>query len=90
MKTFEGYATLPPKAYERKVEHGYTPTEQFWNTHQRIHKEAKILQRCLDGHSRSSMMEYMALMLRYGLLTPSDLDGFSEPLQQALKTLSAL
>jgi protein-tyrosine phosphatase len=63
-----------------------TPTEQFWDTLEAIKKEKKILQDCLDGHSRSKMFISMCLMLRYGMLKENGLEGFSEDLQELLKT----
>ncbi len=60
-----------------------TPTEQFWDTLERMQKEKRILQDCLDRHSRSNMFMSMMLMLRYGMLE-EDLEGFSEELQDDL------
>jgi hypothetical protein len=57
-----------------------TPTERFWNTHERITKEAKILHQCLDGHSRSRMTSFVYIMLDYGLMGLNDLSGFSDEL----------
>jgi hypothetical protein len=48
-------------------------------------QEAMTLQACLDGHSRSSMLFHMALMLRAGLLKQEDLHVFSESLQDRLR-----
>ena len=61
-----------------------TPTEQFWDTFERMKKEGKILTDCLDPHSRSNMFMSMMLMLRYGMLIEEDLEGFSEELQREL------
>ena len=63
-----------------------TPTEQFWDTFDRMKKEMKILQDCLDGHSRSKMFVSMLLMLRHGMLKDEDLKGFSEGLQKQITT----
>jgi protein-tyrosine phosphatase len=49
-------------------------------------KEKKILEDCLDGHSRSGMDISMLLMLRYGMLKEEDMKGFSEELQEQLTT----
>lgn len=62
-----------------------TPTEQFWNTEEKIRKEGKVLVECLDGHRRSRMFEYMALMYSYGMLKEEDLKDFSDELQERLK-----
>ena len=61
-----------------------TATEQFWDTLERMKAESKILQDCLDGHSRSNMFMAMALMRHHGMLTNDDLQRFSPDLQQDL------
>ena len=63
-----------------------TATDQFWDTFEEMKKEKKILQNCLDQHSRSQMYLSMLLMLRYGMLKEADLKGFSEKLQEQLTT----
>ena len=63
-----------------------TPTNQFWDTFEEMKKEKKILEDCLDGHSRSRMYMSMLLMLRFGMLKEEDLKGFSERLQEQLTT----
>jgi hypothetical protein len=62
-----------------------TPTEQFWNTEEKINEEKRILVDCLDGHRRSRMFEYMALMCRYGMLKEEDLKAFSKELQERMQ-----
>ena len=64
-----------------------TPTEQFWDARERIEKERKILEDCLDGHSRSSMNGYIYLMYRHGMLNDSDLENFSEDLKNNIKQI---
>ena len=61
-------------------------TDQFWDTFEEMKKEKKILQDCLDRHSRSYMYLSMLLMLRHGMLKEEDLQGFSEELQEQLTT----
>jgi hypothetical protein len=63
-----------------------TPTNQFWDAFEEMKKEKKILEDCLDGHSRSGMDISMLLMLRYGMLKEEDMKGFSEELQEQLTT----
>ena len=63
-----------------------TATDQFWDTFEEMKKEKKILQDCLDQHSRSQMYLSMLLMLRHGMLKEADLKGFSEELQEQLTT----
>jgi hypothetical protein len=65
-----------------------TPTQRFWNTHERIRKEAKILQQCLDGHSRSRMTSFIYTMLDHGLMDLDDLSGFSDELRESAKRWS--
>ena len=55
-----------------------TPTNKFWTASERIEEIGKILRSCLDGHSRSTMMNYLMIMCRHKLLTEEDLGGFSE------------
>ena len=61
-----------------------TPTEQFWNTYEVMQKERKILERCLDGHSRSRMFDKMLSMRQTGMLPDEDLEPFSEKLKSDL------
>lgn len=62
-----------------------TPTERFWETLAEMDRESKILQRCLDGHSRSSMQSYLNLMILNGMLKREDAALFSPELQQQLE-----
>jgi len=59
-------------------------TERFWDALKEMEKEAKILRNCLDGHSRSSMLSFMCMMMRVGMLTKEDSLQFSDELQQEL------
>ena len=61
-----------------------TPTERFWATFEQMEKESKILQDCLDNHSRSKMPMFMMLMLRYGMLKKEELNEFSDELREQL------
>ena len=54
-----------------------TPTNKFWTASERIEEIGKILRSCLDGHSRSTMMNYLMIMCRHHMLTEEDLDDFS-------------
>ena len=65
----------------------HTPTEQFWNAKGFVDEQAKILQDCLDHHSRSNMFMSLLLMLRYELINESDLNEFSEDLRSRLVQL---
>jgi len=58
-----------------------TPTEAFWDIKERVDAEAKILQACLDRHSRSNMSIHLIRMLRHGMIHEADLDGFSHELR---------
>ncbi|TVQ10431.1 MAG: hypothetical protein EA364_12420 [Balneolaceae bacterium] len=64
-----------------------TPTQRFWDTYKKMEKTGRILEDCLDGHSRSKMEMYMSLMFRYGLLKDEDLKHFSEELQDNLQRI---
>ena len=65
-----------------------TPTNQFWAASDRIEEIRKILRSCLDGHSRSKMMNFLAIMYRHQMLTESDLDGFSEEILVRLERIT--
>jgi hypothetical protein len=80
-----------------------TPTERFWDSLERMKivprhfadmtesrrdiGPERILQDCLDPHSRSNMFMSMMFMLRYGMLKEEDLEGFSEELQHDLTSI---
>jgi len=61
-------------------------TAKFWSIHEKITKEAEILQRCLDGHRRSRIMEFIHEMLETGLMEIGDLSVFSSELQARVKS----
>jgi len=42
-------------------------TERFWDAMEQMEKEARVLQGCLDGHSRSSMQMYILRMIGAGM-----------------------
>jgi hypothetical protein len=64
---------------------GQTPTERFWDAHEKMHKESKILRECLDGARRSQMHIMVCSMLYYGMMDSDDLSKFSEEFQQQIK-----
>ncbi len=64
-----------------------TPTEQFWNTFEKMKEESKILENCLDGHSRSNMVLAMALMCRHGMLNEEYLSEFSDELKMKIRAI---
>ncbi|HEY5550304.1 MAG TPA: hypothetical protein VIK52_00340 [Opitutaceae bacterium] len=59
-------------------------TERFWDAMELMEKEAKVLRRCLDGHSRSKMEFFMLDMIAHGMLKQEDLAGFGEELRGRL------
>lgn len=63
---------------------GKTETERFWDAMEEMEKEASVLRRCLDGHSRSSMWLFMLTMIRAGMLRKEDMEVFSEALQEEI------
>jgi hypothetical protein len=65
-------------------------TERFWDTLEEMERQARILEDCLDGHSRSRMEEYRGLMLGVGILTKEDIAVFSDELQSELLDLLAM
>ena len=61
-----------------------TETERFWDVLEVMEKEAKTLQRCLDGHSRSKMWLFMTSMIEAGMLKKEDMAVFSEELRNEI------
>ncbi len=61
-----------------------TATERFWDVYQVMEKEARILETCLDGHSRSKMWFHLILMRKAGMLTGDDLVDFTPELQKQI------
>ena len=57
-------------------------TERFWDAMEAMEKEAKVLGRCLDGHSRSKMWLFMLSMIEAGMLKKEDMAVFSDDLQK--------
>lgn len=64
-------------------------TERFWGTLKEMGQQARVLEDCLDGHSRSKMEEYMGRMLAIGMLKKEDIAVFSDELQSQLLDLQA-
>lgn len=60
-------------------------TDRFWDVEERSRETAKVLQACLDGHSRSKMPHFMIMMLTHGMLAADDLANFSEALRERMK-----
>lgn len=60
------------------------PSEQFWDAKHKINQEAKILVRCLDGHSRSKMDMFLILMYNHDLINKDDLKEFSDELREKI------
>lgn len=61
-----------------------TETERFWDAEEQVRKEAKTLQRCLDGLSRSNMHFLLWEMRAAGMLQREDLADFSAELQKQI------
>src|SRR5262245_50598636 len=59
-------------------------TERFWDAMEEMEREARVLQQCLDGHSRSKMWLYMLTMIRAGMLSRDDTKVFSADLQKEI------
>jgi hypothetical protein len=62
-------------------------TERFWGALRKMEHEAKVLRRCLDGHSPSTMQQYMEMMIYSGMLKKEDMAVFSEELQKQVSFL---
>ena len=59
-------------------------TERFWKAMEVMEREGKVLRRCLDGHSRSSMSRFILTMIGVGMLKKEDMSVFSEELQKQI------
>jgi hypothetical protein len=65
-------------------------TEKFWDIVDFQKNESKKLRDCLDGLSRSNMMPHIALMKRYEMISPDDIEEFSEELQEFLQKFEGI
>jgi len=79
-----------PKLLAVLQDESLTPTERFWKVEERIDKEAKVLRKCLDGHSRSRMFLFIMQMRRSRMLTDEDLEPFSDELREQIQRASAI
>ncbi|MEO6568923.1 MAG: hypothetical protein ABIO94_09190 [Opitutaceae bacterium] len=61
-----------------------TESERFWDALQEMEKQAKVLQLCLDGHSRSKLWLFMISMLRYDMRSRDAFALFSDELRSEL------
>ena len=62
-----------------------TPTERFWQAKERMAEEARVLQACLDGHSKRKVAWYLSLMYGHEMIGEDDLDEFSEGLRASVR-----
>ncbi len=69
------------------TEPGKNDTERFWDALEEMKATAKALQRCLDGHSRSRMWDFLFSMVADGMLKREDLTVFSDELRGQLGEL---
>ena len=67
-----------------------TATERFWDAQEILKKEGKILVKCFDPHSRSTMQLSLLLMLRYEIVEDSDLEVFSDELREWIEEMKAM
>lgn len=58
--------------------------ERFWNAHDQISTESRLLRQCFDGSSRSTMIFHLLSMQAAGIIDESDLEGFSEEVRNVL------
>ena len=58
-----------------------TPTAQFWDTYEKMEKEARILDDSLGRFARSQMRTNILVMYRRGMVDDADLAEFSEELR---------
>jgi len=77
-----------PRLVKMLTDPAKTPTQCFWETLEEMKREGRILEDCLDGHSRSKMFGFMCSMLRCGMLKEEDLHDYSEELRERLLALA--
>lgn len=63
---------------------GAEAIERFWNAHDRINAESRLLRQCFDGGSRSTMIFHLLSMQAAGIIDENDLEGFSEEVRNVL------
>lgn len=56
---------------------GRDETERFWDAHEQMKKDERILRMCLDDTRRSRLFEILCLMHSHGMLTDEHLAQFS-------------
>jgi len=66
------------------VDEKKTPTDRFWEAEKETKAVARILVKCLDGHSRSNMEMHLLLMLRHRMIGNEDLAEFSGELKERI------
>ncbi len=67
-----------------------TPTECFWEAKDRMDETARVLESCLNGHTRSKMVFFMQVMFRNGILLEGDLSGFSEEVRNRVLVMKEI
>ncbi len=63
-----------------------TPTENFWEVEKEIREQAGILQDCLDGYSKSRLVEHVMFMKSQGMILEEDLHKFSPEFQAKIQS----
>lgn len=69
--------------YQRILSDTTTASERFWKLEQRIRQDKRRPGVQLEMR-RSTMMQYLAALLREKVITSEDLDGFSDELRNTL------
>ena len=60
------------------------PTAQFWDTYEKMEKEARLLDDSLGRFARSQMMTNLMVMYQRGIVEDADLEEFSEELREQI------
>ena len=58
--------------------------ERFWNAHDQITAQARLLHQCFDGSRPSTLIFHLLSMQAAGIIDDSDLEGFSEEARNVL------
>ena len=64
-----------------------TPTENFWDTSERMKEIERIMSDCLDDHRRSRMLSNLMLMYYHEMISDDDLNVFSDEVRRRISTI---
>lgn len=72
------------KEYAELLSGGGNPSERFWALHDRIQRDKRSIGVLIEMR-RSMMRQNLMLLLRENVITPDELDGFSDDLRSQIE-----